>query len=448
MSLAQLLAILRPARWSIVLMMLAAAATAFAFAASLPKEYTAKARVMLDMGNYDPNMFSALKKKTEDEFINTQIRLIRESGVTRAVVVRLGWPDDPSVVAAWQAATGGTGDVVKWAASRIATNIAVGQLEDSSILEIYYTASDVETAKRIVAEIRAAYIANNLSLRVTAAQRASAWNRTVAAKAFVTMRAAEKVRSDFMQANGIVDDAKLASLERRRADIYQKRLVTSAPTNAVIRPSSAMIDLRRDLNRTEAELVQLTLSLGADNPQTQAAMIRRNGLQAALAREDAFNRARSTATDAVVQNNRRLLDQEYLQARMEVLDRAPLYDRLMQIDREMKLKRDLYKAAAGRVQNFDMIAAAPTGVEVLGDVIASDEPSFPNIPVIVGLAAAFGLGLGVTLALFGEMMARRIRVPEDLGFFARVPVLAVIAAGPPEPRRPRAPLAGLAQAAE
>ena len=435
MTLAQLLGILRGSRWSILLMMLVCIAVAWGYASTLPKQYTAKARVMLDLNNAEPTQYSVLQRNTEEPYIATQIRLVRELPVLLEVVDKLGWANDPSVVAVWQQATGGQGDIARWLAARLSANMAVGQLEESAILEIYYASSDLEVAKQIVGMIRTAYINNNLALRVAAARRASAWNRTQAARAYDAMRKAETARIDFMQANGIILDSTTMSLEARETTKLRQETDVPPPVARPQRPSGAMYALRGEINRTDAEIALLELNKGPDNPQARAMKIHRDELQAQLDQETAFVAAGANASAAAIEANRQLRINEYLKARLSVIDRIPLYDKLGSLDREVDLRRRQYQGALQRVQNFDMIAAAPSGLEVIGDVIADEDSLFPNIPLIVALAALFGLGLGITLAIFGEMFARRVRGADDLGFFAQVPVLAVIAPGPARPNQ-------------
>ncbi len=103
MSLAQLWATFYAARWRILLMVAVATGVAYYLADGLPRQYTAKARVMLDIGNPDPAQYSQLKRFTEGDYIGTQMRLAAGDDVARAVVTQLGWPDNPQVIAAWQA---------------------------------------------------------------------------------------------------------------------------------------------------------------------------------------------------------------------------------------------------------------------------------------------------------------------------------------------------------
>ena len=78
-----------------------------------------------------------------------------------------------------------------------------------------------------------------------------------------------------------------------------------------------------------------------------------------------------------------------------------------------------------------------SGLVIFGDVLTDTKASYPDIPLIGGLAAAFGLALGVVSALFTEMTERRVRGPEDLQFSSRVPIIGSVGDGPVPVRRQR-----------
>ncbi|MGI4878108.1 MAG: Wzz/FepE/Etk N-terminal domain-containing protein [Janthinobacterium lividum] len=435
MSLAQLWAIFRAAWLSIAGMVVAASLAAYLFSSSLPKEYAAKARVMLNIGNNDPTQFSALGQKTEDSYIATQIRLISDDAVLRDVVTKLGWPSDPGVVSAWEESTGGAGDVTSWAAARLKGNIEAHQFEDSSIVEIYYTAQSVEIAKAIVALIRTSYIDNDLRLRVEAARKASAWNRTVAAQTLVALRKAEANRAAFLKANDIPIDTSNGNLETR--ELTSLRSLSVPAEGPLEEPviTSMMNKAKQKISDLDAQIAVMSADRGSSDPAMQTAVSLRDVLRAELARETDFANASGHATDALTAATRVLRDKQYLEARMRILNRAPVYDQLAAIDRDLALRVKLYTNAAQRVLDFDVVAAAPSGLQVIGDVIANDDMIFPNTPLTVGLAAGISLVLGLAIALFSEMMRRMVRGAADLEFYSGAPVMAVIAETPPPKRR-------------
>jgi capsular polysaccharide biosynthesis protein len=103
-------------------------------------------------------------------------------------------------------------------------------------------------------------------------------------------------------------------------------------------------------------------------------------------------------------------------------------DKLNQMVSEVQLRRQQYEQAAKRTGELQLESnVADSGLIVLGDATVTNRPSFPNWPLIFGLAAGAGLALGLVMSLLVELLNRRVRGAEDLSLAARVPVFAVIA---------------------
>ena len=441
MSLTQFWASIRAAWLMIVLMVVVASSITFALASALPEQYTAKARVMLNINSNDPMQYSALKRGTQAAYIATEIHLITDDAVMRDVVTKLGWPDNPQVISEWQSATNGVGDITAWAAAQIARNVAARELEDSSIVEIYYASSSLEAAKQIVGIIRTSYMEQSQKLRADAARRAAAWNRTQAIRALDILQAAETARAAFVKANQIAVDTPAGGLD------YQMQLAALgadasriATSSSEAAPNATAETLRRRLDALDAQIAVFRLR-GEQNPATVALEAERATMAQQLARETAVTQGGSGATADQIGLVRAQRDADYLAARLHLLDRSPLYDKLAAMDRDIALKTRRYNAAAYRVASFDTVAAAPSGMQVIGDVIANDTSSYPNVPLMTAIAAGASFALAIAMALLGDLMRRRVRDPEDLRFFASAPVLAVIAATPPPRRWPPARLA-------
>ena len=71
-------------------------------------------------------------------------------------------------------------------------------------------------------------------------------------------------------------------------------------------------------------------------------------------------------------------------------------------------------------------ATTNAGISDMGPTTGSTTPSFPNRTLIIGMAAASGLALGILLALLVELLNRRVRSTDDLEVAAGAPVLAVV----------------------
>ena len=170
----------------------------------------------------------------------------------------------------------------------------------------------------------------------------------------------------------------------------------------------AVTGLKRRLDLLDAEIAAARLG-GEESEQTRSLRAARATAAEQLARETAVTTAGPAASDEQVGLVRAQRDADYLRTRLTLLDRAPLYDRLAAMDRDITFKTNRYTAAAAHIAAYDAVAAAPSGVHVVGDVIASDEPSAPHIPAIVGLAAGSSLALGMALAVIAELGRRQVR---------------------------------------
>jgi capsular polysaccharide biosynthesis protein len=102
-----------------------------------------------------------------------------------------------------------------------------------------------------------------------------------------------------------------------------------------------------------------------------------------------------------------------------------------------------YDLVTGRLAETSLEGQAQqTNVSVLVPATAPLLPSSPRRALLTGLAAVFGMLLGISLALIHEMARRRVRSTTDVVDLLGIPVLGVLphvvlASAPalPAPRR-------------
>ena len=431
-------------RWMVLAMMLTCVAVALLAARTLPERYTARARVMLDLFNADPNQFMVVNRDSIGPYIGTQIRLVSEYEVTGQVVDKLGWMTDPSVADAWVKATGGTGELRRWAAARIADNTFAQTVGGSGILEIDYSATDPQFAAHAAGLLREAYIAQSLSNRAAMADRSAKWSVGREAKATAALREAEAKRTEFARVNGIVtdrggDSVELVELQQIQALLTSRhggagnqiaqgfRAAASAP--GVVRLKSQLADMEQGIG-------VLKDRLGEKNPDFKAITQQRDRLQTSVGRESAMARARGAQTVQLSAAEVAALESKYREKQRYILDHKAEFDAFQALNRQVELRRKLQRAAAESTLSLrQMASVTESGLVIFGDVLTDTRPSYPDIPLIAGLAALFGLALGVVSALFTEMTERRVRGPDDLLFSAQVPIIGSVG-GPPQ-RAPR-----------
>ncbi len=446
MSLAQFLRILIARRMIILTTFITCVVVAVTVAKFLPERYPARARVLLDIVKPDPVTGEMITPNAARGYVRTQIELIQDYRIAGDVVDKLGWAQNPSVQSAWQAETGGNGDFRRWAAQRIINGTDVGLVEGSNILEITYQSPDPDLSKQIVTLLREAYIDNSLKFKTDSAGRTADWYREQADKAQHALTDAENARIKFEQENGIVvgptgetETNRLSALQQSLIAARSGQTVTEARSGGDVASQTGIVDqLKMQQATLNDQIEQAGEKLGVQHPAYKALLSRKRVLDSELGREE--GRARQAMAQQTGASGRIVaeLERDYEAQRVKVMGMKDKLNQLAQLQREVDLRRSQYEKAAARTADLRLESnVSESGLVILGDAIGTAVPSFPNWPQIWGLSAAFGLGLGLVLAVFTELLKRRIRGTDDLGFASKSPVFAVIADVAPSPWRDR-----------
>jgi polysaccharide biosynthesis transport protein len=226
MSLIQFLRILAARRGIVLAALLSCFLVALIMSQILPKKYEATARVMLDTTTPDPVTGIAIGSGYR-AFVKTQTELIEDEQNAGRVVDKLGWANEPQLIAAYARATDGKGtDIRRWLAQQILEVTSAQVVEPSNIIEIKYTSATPDIARRIATIIREVYIESTVNMRRETAGRNADWYREQSDKAKLTLTAAEGERAKFAKENGIalqggavldVETAKLGQLTTQSA---------------------------------------------------------------------------------------------------------------------------------------------------------------------------------------------------------------------------------------
>ncbi len=446
MSIVQFVNILVARRWIILLSLITCVVVAVGVAKVLPERYQARARVLLDVVKPDPVTGQMLGGPAIRNYINTQTQLIQDYRVAGNVVDKAGWLQNPGVIAAWQADTGGVGDMRRWAAQRIINSTDAKMVEGSNILEISYEAPNASVAKNIVSLIRDAYINSSLQFKTDSAGRTADWYREQSDRAQKSLAASEAAKSKFEQDNGIImgpsgveaESAKLQGLQSALLSARSGQPGQQFEASKQATTSPVVDQMKMQLATLNDQIGQAAERLGVEHPSYKAMISRKAMLSSQLSREEASARSAAAAQSGSSVRSVSQLQSEYDTQKAKVLGMKNQLDQLAQLDREVVQRREQYEKAAQRTADLRLEASvSESGLVVLGDAIGNGAPSFPNWPLIGALSFGFGLALGVVIALLTELFARRVRGTDDLVFAGKVPVLAVIADQQRSPFRDR-----------
>jgi uncharacterized protein involved in exopolysaccharide biosynthesis len=422
-------------------------AVATVIAMMLPKRYPASARVLLDIVKPDPVTGQAVGGRDSRGYVRTQVELIKDMRVAGVVVDKLGLANDPGTIRAYEA-TGRTeadGGIRSWLGQQIINNTDAGLVSGSSILEITYQTSDPERAKQVVGVIRDAFIDTSLKFRTDTASRSSEWFREQADKSRASLQAAEADLSAFMTKNNIVivngadgDTAKLAGLQASLQAARGQQSMADAAVAGRIANDPVADQLQTQLSAIDDQMALAAARLGPEHPSYKAMQAQRRTVQNALGQARSRSQGSVSAMSGAARQSVTQLEAAVAAQEKRVLERKPILDELVRLNREVEFRRGQYERAAARTADLRLEAdVSETGLVVLGDPTASRTPSYPKVGLIVGLSAFFGLALGVLSAIIAEFIARRVRGQEDLAHAAGVPVLVTVGAASPSPLRLR-----------
>lgn len=394
----------------------------------VPPTWKASSRVMVDIaktdvitGEQDPNSARGA--------VETQLAMATDYSVAGRVIDNLGLTSDPQLIASYdKRSKSDIRDFRHWLEQLIVDNTRAKLLLDSAIIEITYTSSSPEQAKKIADAIRDGFIQTNLDMRRKTAEQNAEWleNRAIAAK--TELDKSVTAESTFERANGLamsekgdVDTARLTAMSSEGAQ-------GTVPPPALLSSSSAAVELAS----VKAQIAAQSKQLGPNNPLILQLQSQRANLEAAVAKEAATQKMLA----GVAAQNTQALESQIAAQKAKVVGESDKIGKLNQLQFEVNLRRDaLTKAESLATQQREQALTINAGLTPLGSATAPKDPAFPNPWLIFPGAFALGLALGVLTALLMELLARRVRSVEDITGSFDLPVLGIIAGPTKQPRR-------------
>lgn len=419
MSILQFLRIFWARRWIVVIAVAASFLGAWVVTLLVQPRYEATARVMLNFVRPDPVTGELPSAKTAGPYVDSQIELIKDYRVTGQMVDAFGWLSDPGRIRAYSSrpATDNR-DFRRWLAQQVADNVK--PKFQGTILEIGYSASDPVVARFAAEQLREIYLRESLAARREQAARNAAWYTQQAEGLRKLAEDAEMTKAAYERESGII-------MQGRDSDLDSERL-TALANQAAIGPmmsaaaaagtsSSAM-----QLAQIDAQLAEAAKRLGPNHPEMQELKTRRALVAQVVAQDTAAARAAASGTTSSAAIAAALQAQK-----SRVIGQRDKVEKLRQLQADVDLRRDQYRAAAARAAQYMQEASiSDVGLTPLGVVVTPSKPTFPNKPLMLGGSIALGAGLGLALALLLELLNRRVRGVEDLNLSSEIHCICVV----------------------
>ncbi len=440
-------------RWrSVLLPALVLTALAFAYAAMTPKLYSSSTLLLLDPRDQKLLQTEVLPAGagSDASLVESQVRVVTSDAVLGRVVAKLGLGNVSEF-------GGASSDPVERAASAVDTlvhRIAVTRADRTYILEIRATARDPKLARDIADAVTLAYLEDQTDAARAATRRANEALTARLEELRSQLREADEKVQAYRAAQGLVGKDGSAVTEQQLAELNQ-RLVQAQATLATARArydevrragadatgqalnSQVITALRTQLAQARQKEAELTATYGDRHPQVIQIRDQIVAIEAQIGGEIA-RIAEAARTDLAIAER----DVANLQAELDRLTGRDVKDasaliQLRELQRQADAVREVYESVLARVkETAEQEQLETPSARVLAPAATPTAASFPPRAFIIGVALAFGLGLGAALALLRERLDDRVRSAAQL----RREGLEVLAVLPPydAPKKGRA----------
>lgn len=426
MTFAQFLRILWARRGVIVVLTIISLVGTLTVAKLLPPRYEAKTRIMLDVVKPDPVTGEVIASQFAKAFVKTQTELIKDYRVAGKVVDAFGWERSETLRVKYnKRSSGDNRDFRRWLAQIVIDSTSAKLIEGSNILEITYTSTSADTARKAANALRQAYVDQTVAFRREDAGRNAMWFQQQAEKLRGQLALAEQSKAQFERDNGII-------LQDDNTDIEMTRLkalaavAPAAPMVAAPAGGAAPVG-NSQVAQIDAQIALLSKTLGPNHPDIQNLRNQRVALSVRSA-------TGSTGGARVVVSGPSVGALMATQTR-KVLEQRGKVGEAQRLAADVTVLREQFSTTASRSAQLQQEAQSiESGLTLLGDAVAPDEPVFPKTGLMTAASLALGLVGGIVAALAMEVFRRRVRGTEDLAATG-VAVIGGMPAPMPGPER-------------
>lgn len=439
MTLYQFLLVLRARYRVAILVPLVVVLTALAVTVSLPKTYTARTAVLVDVRTPDPVAGGVVSGLVTPSYMATQVDIIGGDRVAQRVVKMLRLDEDPQTKEEWIKATEGRGTLDTWVAESLQRKLDVRPSRESNVINITFKGSSADSAAATVNSIAQAYLDINLALKTEPARLYAVWFEEQTKASRLKLEEAQSRLSNFQQRAGIVssdertdyETAKLGEISSQLTTVQgqttdsQSKRGARGDSVAEVMQSSLINGLKADVARLESKLQEISVNLGANHPQRQRAESELAAVKSRLASETASVSASIETTYQVGKSRERELQAAVNAQRSRVLMLNKQRDEVNVYRRDVEAAQRAYETVSQSASQTRLQSLInQTNVVRLNTATAPLQPSSPKLLVNLLIAAFGGTLLGVACALLLELTNRRVRSTEDLIQILELPVLA------------------------
>lgn len=426
-------------------------AAALVFVAIVTPRYTATATVLVDPRRSNvvdsSNTTPVLSNfGTDDATIESQVSLIQSMAVAQRVVDQLKLADDPEFappptlfdyIKSWLSPAPSSGasahDMARAKAiDTLERRLTITRQRTTFLVDINAKSYDRNKAALIANAIAQAYFLEQVRSKYDAAKTAAGWLNGQIEELKSRVMASDKAVQDFRSANNLFVAQGVTINDQQMSDLNTKLIEARADAAE----ARAKYDQVQRIAKNGNDAGSLTEALGSDTIsrlRTQYADLAKT--EADLATKFGTHHPQRETVRAQLAETKRLINDEIqriLQARRHTYevaaareaslqkslgdlqnissDSSQAQTRLRELQREAEANRTIYESFLSRYKE----ASAQESLEMPDSRVVSRAdvpvvPSFPKVPLTLGLAFVVGLALGCVLALIADYLDRRIK---------------------------------------
>ena len=426
--------------------------------ATLKQKRVYRAQTLLEIQKENPDIPTIQElyelDSVSDAYLRSQYTILGSESLARRVIDQLGldslrefnspkwwsWPEKKNAPAPQVFATGPSRadrEIYQRVLERFQDQLSVNPINRSRLVAVQFDSQDPELSARVANSLSENYVEQNLDARWAATQKAADWlsQQLVGVKA--KLEKSEEQLQNYARNNELVfletDKGPSLNVENEQIQQLQEeltkaeaqrferealyRVVEAADYESLagISQNKVIQDLTERLAELKREYARLSTTFNEDYPRVKEIQSQADEIAAAIQdqRKSAANQITNDYQAAV---RREGLVRQALRAEQKNMDQAA--GRAVQyniLKREVDTNKQLYEGLLQRLKEASVSASLKaSNIRVVDAAEPPTKPVKPKILLNLGVAAIFGLGLGICAAFFQERLDDTVKGTGDV----------------------------------
>lgn len=452
MTFNQLQLIFRAHLQVIVIIMFVVLFGALVTAFLIPKSYTAKATLVIDVRSPDSVFGNSGLPLTSPAYMNTQAEIVVSGRVIRQAIKTLKLEEDEELRAQWETTDQDENEYENWLVNLVQSRIEVVPGKESNTLQITASSSSPTLSAELANGISQAYITTSVALNVEPAKVYAQFFDEQQREAREELIAAQSRLSDFQRERGIViasddqidiENARLNELSSALTQVQAEsaeqfsRAASSGEKGLIQDPMSNVVlnTLRTQLQQKQSVLAEASARIGENHPEYQRLKAEVQALQSSVNEEILRSNATLGAGAKAAAGRAASLSKALEEQRKKILTMKENSDSALTLKRDLEAAKNQFELVSTRTSLSEISSRQATANAFLvTEASVPKDPSSPRLGLIALSALLFGIALGSAIACVTEFLDHRVRSKDDLSALG-LPALALVSSGRPDWRR-------------